>query len=264
VNPNVVCHKCAGKGHFANECATKMTSYDQSSNPNSNNNPTTNSSNNNPRSNYGRDFNRNTCRNCGEEGHWAAQCPNIVPPSTKNNNNPNSSATTNNGNSVSMKAATSSSTSNTANGNNKTTNRSAMIALGEEECLSAVIGEFSAGIDFESPPSYSPDLRINATDDFLGNTSFTDTGKLLFWTVTKIFDRALWSLADSGSCRNLMSFKLWEALHINSKLRPAGHTRVIGGNGQSLDLIGWMILKFSLCGRTVFHEVGIVRNCQSI
>ena len=125
-----------------------------------------------------------------------------------------------------MKAATSSSTSNTANGNNKTINRSAMIVLGEEECLTAVIGQFSVGIDFESPPSYSPELRINARDDFLCNTSFTDTGKLLFWTVTKIIDRALWSFADSGSCRNLMSLQLWEALHINSKLRPAGHTLV--------------------------------------
>ena len=84
--------------------------------------------------------------------------------------------------------------------------------------------------------------------------------RLLFWVITSIQNRNLWALADTGSCRNLMSEKFWKALPIPVILTPPGSTVVVAGDGKILDLLGWTIINFEIAGQTVYHEIGVVKD----
>ncbi len=117
------------------------------------------------------------------------------------------------------------------------------------------MGAFSYELEMTPPPGETARDQINSTDDFLGLSPSADPNKLLFWTLISIGDKPIWAMADSGSCRNLMSLELYEALPFRTSIRPPGPTRVIAGNASSLDLVGWILLSFSLCAQQIAHEV---------
>ncbi len=76
---------------------------------------------------------------------------------------------------------------------------------------------------------------------------------MLFWTVVHVQNEALWALADTGSCRNLMSQAFWNSLHLNVPLTPPGLLRVLAGDGLPVDLRGWALVVFTIGGHTVCH-----------
>ena len=91
--------------------------------------------------------------------------------------------------------------------------------------------------------------------------SFAENAKrLLFWVTTCIQDKHIWALADTGSCRNLMSENFYKLLPVPSKIFPPGHTIVVAGDGKVLDLLGWALFNFEIGGKNLYHEVGIVRD----
>ena len=63
-----------------------------------------------------------------------------------------------------------------------------------------------------SLPNKAP--SIFTSDDMLMTNVKQSAKRLLFWVITSIQNRNLWALADTGSCRNLMSEKFWKALPI--------------------------------------------------
>ena len=73
-------------------------------------------------------------------------------------------------------------------------------------------------------------------------------------------DRDVLTLADTGSCRNLMSESFWKSLPVQGILAPPGSTVVVAGDGKNLDLLGWLLVKFTIGGRPLYHEVGIVHD----
>ena len=83
---------------------------------------------------------------------------------------------------------------------------------------------------------------------------------MLFWSIVHVQKEVLWALADTGSCRNLMSEAFWKSLNINVPLSPPGLTRVLAGDGLRVDLRGWALLVFNIGGHSVCHEVGVVRG----
>ena len=101
---------------------------------------------------------------------------------------------------------------------------------------------------------------VYTSDDILCANVKSSAKRLLFWVVTSIQNKNLWALADTGSCRNLINEKFWKNLPIPLKMSPPGSTVVVAGDGKVLDLLGWVILNFSIAGQTVYHEVGIGKD----
>ena len=44
------------------------------------------------------------------------------------------------------------------------------------------------------------------------------------------------------------------------KMSPPGSTVVVAGDGKVLELLGYVILNFSIASQTVYHGVGIVKD----
>ena len=101
---------------------------------------------------------------------------------------------------------------------------------------------------------------VNTTDEILGLQITADPKRLLYWTQVGIQGDSIKTLGDTGSCRNLMSYSMWDKLKIRPTLTPPGSTRIIAGNGEPLGLVGWITLRFTIAGHEVFHEVGIVKG----
>ena len=57
-----------------------------------------------------------------------------------------------------------------------------------------------------------------------------------------------------------MSEDFFRSLPIQTKLTPAGSTQVVAGNGKSLNIVGWTILKFDIANRPFSHTVGVVKD----
>ena len=105
--------------------------------------------------------------------------------------------------------------------------------------------------------------RINCTDDFLGQQGERvdeDPTRLLFWSVIHVQNQTLWALADTGSCRNLMSEQFWNTLNLKTSLSPPGLRKVLAGDGLPLEIVGWITLIFRIGCNTVCHEVGVVKG----
>ena len=115
-------------------------------------------------------------------------------------------------------------------------------------------------IDIESadPPGEIEDIIL--TDDLLCIGSDENPRRSLFWTTLNVENRCVWALADTGSCRNLISEKCWLNLPIHPPIQPPGHTKVIAGNSKVLEVLGWVALRLEISTRTIYHECGIVRN----
>ena len=68
----------------------------------------------------------------------------------------------------------------------------------------------------------------------------------------------VWILADSGSVRNLIDEDVFKRLPYRPQLRDPGEVRVIGGNGEALDLKGFAVLPVALGSELLWHEFGVV------
>ena len=75
-----------------------------------------------------------------------------------------------------------------------------------------------------------------------------------------IQDRLRWALIDTGSGKNLASYNCWNSLPCKPQLRPPGPTGVIAGNNASLNLGGFMTLRFQLAGHVLVHEFGVGKD----
>ena len=60
--------------------------------------------------------------------------------------------------------------------------------------------------------------------------------------------------------RNLIDEAVDKRLPFQPKIRDPGNVRVIGGNGEALDLKGFSVLPISLRSNLIWHEFGIVLN----
>ena len=58
----------------------------------------------------------------------------------------------------------------------------------------------------------------------------------LFFVLGAVQNLPIWILADSGSVRNLISEAIYRKLPYQPPIRDPGDCRVIGGNGELLDL----------------------------
>ena len=108
------------------------------------------------------------------------------------------------------------------------------------------------------PPEQVDDIIL--TDDLLCIGANESPKKSLFWTRVNIQNQCVWALADSGSCRNLITEKLWNLLPIHPQVEPPGHTIVIAGNGRMLEIMGWASLRLQIGGRVLYHDCGIVKD----
>ena len=90
----------------------------------------------------------------------------------------------------------------------------------------------------KDPPPVSASCLINTNDDILAAHAETSSKRAMFWFVLIMQDKSLWGLADTGSCRNLMSEKFYNSLPLKVDLKPPGSTVVVARNGKSLDLLG--------------------------
>ena len=101
---------------------------------------------------------------------------------------------------------------------------------------------------------------VDTSSDVFSAPSDCSSERTLFWTPVVVQSKSLFGLVDSGSCRNLISDLLWEFLPQKPALIPPGHTLVVAGDGRSLDLLGCCVLKFDVVGKSVLHEVSVVKG----
>ena len=106
--------------------------------------------------------------------------------------------------------------------------------------------------------------EIFTSDDIVKDVACTtpesNAKRLLFWVTATVQDREILTLADTGSCRNLMSKAFWMSLPAQDTLAPPGSTVVVAGDGKTLNLLGWSLVKFEIAGRPLYHEVGVVED----
>ena len=57
-----------------------------------------------------------------------------------------------------------------------------------------------------------------------------------------------------------MSHEFYDSLSFRTAFRPTDPALVIASDGIVLDLLGRILLRFSLCGQQVVHELGIVKS----
>ena len=69
-----------------------------------------------------------------------------------------------------------------------------------------------------------------------------------------------WILEDSGSARNLIDDAVYKKLLYQPPIRYLGACRVIGGNGDALDLRDFAVLFVTLGTTLLWHEFGVVPN----
>ena len=82
----------------------------------------------------------------------------------------------------------------------------------------------------------------------------------LFFVLGAVQTLPVWILADSGSVRNLIEDSVYRRLPYQPPIRDPGNVRVIGGNGEALDLKVFTVLPVSLGTNLLWHEFGVVLN----
>ena len=69
-----------------------------------------------------------------------------------------------------------------------------------------------------------------------------------------------WILADSNSVQHLVDEIVYKKLPYQPRIRDPGDCRVIGGNGELLDLKGFTVLPVTLGTTLLWNEFGVVPN----
>ena len=82
----------------------------------------------------------------------------------------------------------------------------------------------------------------------------------LFFILGAVQTLPVWILADSGSVHNLIDESVYNRLPIKPPIRDSGDVRVIGGNGEALDLKGFAVLPVALGSNLISHEFGVMPN----
>ena len=82
----------------------------------------------------------------------------------------------------------------------------------------------------------------------------------LFFILGAVQTLPVWILADVGSVRNLIDEPVYIRLFFKPPIRDFGDVRVIGGNGEALDLKGFAVLPVALGSNLIWHEFGVVHN----
>ena len=82
----------------------------------------------------------------------------------------------------------------------------------------------------------------------------------LFFILGAVQTLPVWILADSGSVRNLIDESVYNRLPFKPPIRDPGDVRVIGGNGEALDLKGIAVLPVAFGSNLIWHEFGVVPN----
>ena len=82
----------------------------------------------------------------------------------------------------------------------------------------------------------------------------------LFFVLGTVQTLPVWILADSGSVRNLIDEAVYLKLPFQSPLRDPGDVRVVGGNGEALELRGFAVLPVAVGMTLLWHEFGVVPN----
>ena len=81
-------------------------------------------------------------------------------------------------------------------------------------------------------------------------TSWTSRMQL-FFVLGAVQTLPVWILADSGSVRNLIDEAVYDRLPFKPPVRDPGGVRVIGGNGETLELRGFTELPVSIGNTTL-------------
>ena len=84
----------------------------------------------------------------------------------------------------------------------------------------------------------------------------------LFFVLEAVQNFPTWILADSWSMRNLISEAIYRKLPYQPPIRDPGDCRVIGGNGKPLDLKGFTVLPVTFGSTLLWHEFGVVPSLQ--
>ena len=82
----------------------------------------------------------------------------------------------------------------------------------------------------------------------------------LFFVLEAVQTLSTWILVDSGSVQNLVDEIIYKKLPYKPSIKNPGDCRVIGGNGEPLDLKGFTVLPVTLGTRLLWHEFGVVPN----
>ena len=82
----------------------------------------------------------------------------------------------------------------------------------------------------------------------------------LFFILGAVQTLPVWILVDSGSVSNLIDESVYNRYPFKPPIRDPGDVRVIGGNGESLDLKGFVVLPVALGSNLNWHEFGVVPN----
>ena len=101
---------------------------------------------------------------------------------------------------------------------------------------------------------------VHTTDELFAAHGECSARRTFFWVRTTLQDKTVWGLADTGACRNLINFDFYQNLPIKGTMFPPGSVQVIAGDGNALDLLGWVILKLEIGNDVVYHEVGVVKD----
>ena len=82
----------------------------------------------------------------------------------------------------------------------------------------------------------------------------------LFFILGAVQTLPVWILADSGLVHNLIDESVYNRLPFKPPIRDPGDVRVIGGNGETLDLKGFAVLPVAVGSNLIWHEFGVVPN----
>ena len=82
----------------------------------------------------------------------------------------------------------------------------------------------------------------------------------LFFVLGAVITLPTWILADLGLVRNFVDEIIYKKLPYQPPIRDPGDCRVIGGNGEPLDLKQLTVLPVTLGTTLLWHEFGVVPN----
>ena len=80
----------------------------------------------------------------------------------------------------------------------------------------------------------------------------------LFFVLGAVQTLPVWVLADSGLVRNLIDESVYNRLPFKPPVKDPGDVGVIGGNGEALDLRGFIVLPISIGNTILWHELCVV------
>ena len=111
-----------------------------------------------------------------------------------------------------------------------------------------------------TPQSDSPVQVIDPALPAMSEESTPGTPRMqLFFVLGVEQTLPVWIFADSGSAQPRRRIRL-ESSSLQAPIKDPGDVRVIGSNGEALDLKGFEVLPVSLGSNLIWYEFGVVFN----